>query len=67
MQWQNFTNKILGDFCSFFSEHKFCFNICLVRIVDLIEPVSFLCLLFSLALDVKVGKNDPDKDYDECI
>ena len=53
------TQRYIEFFSSFFIEFKFCLDICLFRFINFIESVHCLCLLFSLALNVEIGKDDP--------
>ena len=45
--------------CSLFDERKICLDICFVRKVDVIEPVTLLGFLLSLTLDVEISQYYP--------
>ena len=58
---KNITHRKLDLLRSLFNEGQFCFNICFVGNIDFIEFVRSLCLFFSLALNMEVGKKDPKR------
>ena len=45
--------------CSLFDERKICLDICFVRKVDVIEPVTILGFLLSLTLNVEISQYYP--------